>query len=129
MQRLIDVMGHNLQVISPEATLQQVAVRIGAATDRDIAMRAVAEGKGVDTLVRELMSKDVIWGYEDDTRETGAGMTSRCQIRRLPVANRAKRLVGIVSLGDFAVAAHLGRSLGRHLAVVGFGRKVVGRFS
>jgi CBS domain-containing protein len=122
MQRLKDVMSHDVQVISPEATLQEAAVRmrehgfgmlpvgendrmIGAVTDRDIAMRAVAEGKGVDTLVREVMSEDVIWCYEDDTLETGADMMSRCQVRRLPVVNREKRLVGIVSLGDFAVAA------------------------
>jgi CBS domain-containing protein len=122
MQRLKDVMSHDVQVISPEATLQEAAVRmrehgfgmlpvgendrmIGAVTDRDIAMRAVAEGKGVDTLVREVMSENVIWCYEDDTLETGADMMSRCQVRRLPVVNREKRLVGIVSLGDFAVAA------------------------
>ncbi len=122
MQQLKDVMSRNVQVISPEATLQEAAVRmrehgfgmlpvgendrmIGAVTDRDIATRAVAEGKGVDTLVREVMSEDVIWCYEDDTLETGADMMSRCQVRRLPVVNREKRLVGIVSLGDFAVAA------------------------
>lgn len=122
MQLLKDVMSHDVQVISPEATLQEAAVRmrehgfgmlpvgendrmIGAVTDRDIAMRAVAEGKGVDTLVREVMSHDVIWCYEDDTLETGADMMSRCQVRRLPVVNREKRLVGIVSLADFAVAA------------------------
>ena len=122
MQLLKDVMSHDVQVISPEATLQEAAVRmrehgfgmlpvgendrmIGAVTDRDIAMRAVAEGKGVDTLVREVMSQDVIWCYEDDTLETGADMMSRCQVRRLPVVNREKRLVGIVSLADFAVAA------------------------
>lgn len=122
MQLLKDVMSFNVRVISPEATLQQAASQmrdtdcgmlpvgendrmIGAVTDRDIAVRGVAEGKGGDTLVRDVMSEDVIWCYEDDTVETGADMMSRYQVRRLPVVNREKRLVGIVSLGDFAVAA------------------------
>lgn len=122
MQQLKDVMSNDVQVISPEATLQEAAARmrdadcgmlpvgendrmIGAVTDRDIIVRAIAEGKGGDTLVREVMSKDVIWCYEDDTVEKGAEMMSRCQVRRLPVVNSDKRLVGIVSLGDFAVAA------------------------
>ncbi len=122
MQQLKDVMSYDVQVISPEATLQEAAARmrdadcgmlpvgendrmIGAVTDRDIIVRAVAEGKGGDTLVREVMSEDVIWCYEDDTVEKGAEMMSRCQVRRLPVVNSDKRLVGIVSLGDFAVAA------------------------
>ena len=78
---------------------------IGAVTDRDMAVRAVAEGKGSDTLVRDVMSEDVIWCYEDDTVETGADKMSQYQVRRLPVVNREKRLVGIVSLGDFAVVA------------------------
>lgn len=122
MQQLKDVMSYDVQVISPEATLQEAAARmrdagcgmlpvgendrmIGAVTDRDITVRAVAEGKGGDTLVREVMSEDVIWCYEDDTVEKGAEMMSQCQVRRLPVVNSDKRLVGIVSLGDFAVAA------------------------
>jgi CBS domain-containing protein len=78
---------------------------ISAVTDREFAVRAVAEDKGGDTLVRDVMSEDVIWCYADDTVETGADMMSRLQVRRLPVVNREKRLVGIVSLGDFAVVA------------------------
>ena len=122
MQLLKDVMSHDVQVISPEATIQEAAARmrddgfgmlpvgehdrmIGVVTDRDMAVRAVAEGKGSDTLVRDVMSEDVIWCYEDDTVETGADKMSQYQVRRLPVVNREKRLVGIVSLGDFAVAA------------------------
>ena len=122
MQRLKDVMSHDVEVISPDATLREAAARmrdqgfgmlpvgendrmIGAVTDRDIAVRAVAEGKDGDTLVRDVMSNDVIWCYDDDTVEKGADTMSKCQVRRLPVVNREKRLVGIVSLGDFAVAA------------------------
>lgn len=122
MQLLKDVMSYDVQVISPDATVQDAAAKmrdagfgmlpvgendrmIGAVTDRDIVVRAVAEGKGGDTLVREVMSKDVLWCYEDDSVEAGADMMSQHQVRRLPVVNREKRLVGIVSLGDFAVAA------------------------
>ncbi|MGS5086991.1 CBS domain-containing protein [Hydrogenophaga sp. A37] len=121
MQLLKDVMSPDVQVIGPEATLQDAAAlmrdegfgmlpvgendrMIGTVTDRDIAVRAVAEGKGSDTRVRDVMSKDVIWCYEDDTVEKGAHTMSTCQVRRLPVVNSDKRLVGIVSLGDFAVA-------------------------
>lgn len=122
MQLLKDVMSYDVQVISPDATVQDAAAKmrdagfgmlpvgendrmIGAVTDRDIVVRAVAEGKGGDTLVRDVMSKDVLWCYEDDSVEAGADMMSQHQVRRLPVVNREKRLVGIVSLGDFAVAA------------------------
>jgi len=76
---------------------------IGAISDRDIAIRAVAEGKGPGTKVREIMSEDICWAYDDDTVESAAKLMSEKQIRRLPVVNHDKRLVGIVALGDFAV--------------------------
>ncbi|MBQ0919895.1 CBS domain-containing protein [Hydrogenophaga aromaticivorans] len=122
MQRLKDVMSGDVQVIGPEATLQDAAVlmrdqgfgmlpvvendrMIGAVTDRDIAVRAVAEGLGGNTRVRDTMSNEVIWCYESDTVEIAADMMGKLQVRRLPVVNSEKRLVGIVSLGDFAVSA------------------------
>jgi CBS domain-containing protein len=76
---------------------------IGTISDRDIAIRAVAEGKEDGTKVRDVMSKGVIWVYEDDSVEQVATVMSKHQVRRLPVVNRDKRLVGIVALGDFAV--------------------------
>jgi CBS domain-containing protein len=75
---------------------------VGMITDRDIAVRAVARGKGPDTPVREVMSKDVKYCYEDEDLEHVAQNMGELQVRRLPVLNRDKRLVGIVSLGDIA---------------------------
>jgi CBS domain-containing protein len=75
---------------------------IGMITDRDIAIRAVAAGKGPDTPVREVMSSDVKYCYEDEDLDHVAKNMSDIQVRRLPVVDRNKRLVGIVSLGDLA---------------------------
>lgn len=122
MQLLKDVMKRDVKVIGPDATLEEAAAlmrdedfgmlpvgesdqMIGTLTDRDIAVRAVAEGMPCDTQVREVMSEEVIWCYEDETVERGAQKMSEHQVRRLPVLNRDKRLVGIVSLGDLAVDA------------------------
>ena len=76
---------------------------IGTISDRDIAIRAVAEGKDALTKVREVMSEGVTWVYEDESVEDAAMIMSERQVRRLPVVSRDKRLVGIVALGDFAV--------------------------
>ena len=77
---------------------------VGMITDRDIAVRAVAVGKGPDTPVREVMtSEQVLYCYEDEELDHVAKNMSQQQVRRLPVVSRDKRLVGIVSLGDLAV--------------------------
>ena len=76
---------------------------VGMITDRDIAIRAVAQGKGPDTLVRDVMSTEqVLFCYDDEELEHVAKNMSEQQVRRLPVVNRDKRLVGIVSLGNLA---------------------------
>jgi CBS domain-containing protein len=75
---------------------------VGMITDRDIAIRAVAEGKGPDTPVRDIMSKDIKYCYDDEDLEHVAENMGDLQVRRLPVVNRDKRLVGIVALGDVA---------------------------
>jgi CBS domain-containing protein len=76
---------------------------VGVITDRDIAVRAVAEGKGPETKVRDVMSSEkVMYCYEDDELAAVAKNMAQVQVRRLPVVNREKRLVGIVSLGDVA---------------------------
>jgi CBS domain-containing protein len=76
---------------------------IGMITDRDIAIRAVAQGKGPDTPVREVMSSEkVLYCYDDEELDHVAKNMSEHQVRRLPVVNREKRLVGIVSFGDVA---------------------------
>ena len=78
---------------------------VGMITDRDIAVRAVAAGKGPDTPVREVMSSGVRYCFEDEELDHVAHNMGVERIRRLPVVNRSKRLVGILSLGDIAAAA------------------------
>jgi CBS domain-containing protein len=76
---------------------------IGMITDRDIAVRAVAQGKGPDTPVRDVMSTEqVLYCYDDEELDQVAKNMGDVQVRRLPVVNREKRLVGIVSLADLA---------------------------
>jgi CBS domain-containing protein len=120
MQKLSEVMNTDVQTISPEATIEEAAQEmrdgdfglvpvvedeelIGVITDRDIAIRAVAEGRDPSTLVREVMSEGVVWASEDDSVEDAARVMSDHQIRRLPIVDADQHLVGIVSLGDFAV--------------------------
>jgi CBS domain-containing protein len=76
---------------------------VGMITDRDIAIRAVAAGKGPDTPVRDIMSQDVKYCFDDEELDHVAKNMADIQVRRLPVVNRDKRLVGIVSLGDVAL--------------------------
>jgi CBS domain-containing protein len=91
---------------------------IAAISDRDIAIRGVAEGMDPDTKVRELMSEGITWAYEDDSVEQAAELMSNLQVRRLPVVNRDKRLVGIVALGDFAVEGSELRSAAQALSEI-----------
>lgn len=120
MQKIKELMSRNVQVISPDETIREAAqhmlkgnfgmmpVRendrmIGSISDRDITIRAVADGKDPSTKVREVMSEGIHWAYEDDSVTDVAKLMSDNQIRRLPIVNADKRLVGIVALGDFAV--------------------------
>lgn len=120
MQLLKEVMSRDVKVINPQMTIREAAAlmrdegfgmmpvgendrMIGVISDRDIAVRAVSEGRDCNTPVRDVMSEGVAWAYENDTVAQGASIMSESQVRRLPVVNRDKRLVGIVSLGDFAV--------------------------
>ena len=120
MQKLKDLMSRDVKVISPDMSIREAAKQmrdgdfgmlpvgendrmIGTISDRDIAIRAVAEGKGADTKVRDVMSDGIAWAYEDNSVEEAVKIMSERQVRRLPVVDRDKRLVGIVALGDFAV--------------------------
>ena len=117
--RVSEAMTRDVRVANPGQTIRDVAKimaeidagsmpvgeddrLVGMITDRDIAIRAVAAGKGPDTPVREVMSKDVKYCYEDEDLEHVAENMGDIKVRRLPVVNRDKRLVGIVSLGDIA---------------------------
>ena len=75
---------------------------VGMITDRDIAVRAVAQRKPHTTQVREVMSQEVLYCFDDQDLDDVAQNMSDIKVRRLPVLNREKRLVGIVSLGDLA---------------------------
>jgi CBS domain-containing protein len=76
---------------------------VGMITDRDIAVRAVAAGKGPDTPVREVMTQDVKYCFDDEDLNHVAKNMAEQRVRRLPVVNRDKRLVGILSVGDIAL--------------------------
>lgn len=78
---------------------------VGVITDRDIAIRAVAEGVDAkQAQIRNYMSQKVLYCYEDQTLDEVARNLGENQVRRLPVLNRQKRLVGILSLGDLTKA-------------------------
>lgn len=116
-----DIMTKGIHFITADMSLKEAASRmrdkdigiipiekndrlVGMLTDRDIAIRAVAAGKDPkSTLVEEVMTPKVLYCYEDDSCEDCIQNMSRNKIRRLPVLNREKRLVGIVTLGDVAV--------------------------
>jgi len=79
---------------------------IGMVTDRDIVVRILAEGLDIDTAdARTAMSPKILYCTEDQTVEEVLENMGENQIRRLPVVNRDKRLVGVVSLGDLSQAA------------------------
>jgi CBS domain-containing protein len=112
-------MTRNVQVASPDQSISDVARimadcdigslpvgdhdrLVGMITDRDIAVRAVAKGRSSDTKVREVMSSDIMYCFEDEEISDVAHNIGDIQVHRLPVLNRDKRLVGIVSLADIA---------------------------
>lgn len=120
MKQLKELMTRDVKVITPDMTIGDAAKMmrdgnfgmmpvieddrmVGTISDRDITIRAVAEGKDCSSKVRDVMSEGIAWAYEDESVEQAATIMSERQVRRLPVVNRDKRLVGIVALGDFAV--------------------------
>lgn len=120
MTQLRELMTRDVKVITPDMTIGDAAKKmrdgnfgmmpveendrmIGTISDRDIVIRAVAEGMDFSTKVRDVMSKGIAWAYEDETVEEATTIMSERQVRRLPVVNRDKRLVGIVALGDIAL--------------------------
>lgn len=117
---LREIMTHDVQLADPSMKLRDAAVLmrdgdlgilpvgendrlVGTITDRDITVRAVALGKDpTATMVRDAMSNGVRYCFEDQTVDEAAQIMSDSQIRRLPVLDRDKRLVGIVAIGDLA---------------------------
>ena len=116
-----DIMTRDVKIVSPTDDLQSAAQLmekndfgmvpvgendrlIGMLSDRDITIRAVARGLAPDRAkVREVMTTDVKYVYDDESVDDVSRNMSSLQVRRLPVLNREKRLVGIVSLGDLAL--------------------------
>ena len=116
-----EIITRDPQVIRPETALIEAAQKmksldigmlpvcdgdrlVGVITDRDIAVRGVAQGNDPKTArVQEVMTPEVIYCFDDEDVKDVAKKMEEKQVRRLPVLNREKRLVGIVSLGDLAV--------------------------
>jgi CBS domain-containing protein len=117
--KVSEVMTVDVQTVRPDQTVREAASfmlradagaipvtegdrLIGMITDRDIAVRGVAEGHGPETPVRDLMTNDIVAARVDDDTDDVAAKMSEAQVRRLPVIDEDERLCGIVSLGDLA---------------------------
>jgi CBS domain-containing protein len=118
--KIRDIMTTDPELIDPNSSIRDAARRmknedigalpigendrlIGMVTDRDIAVRAVAEDRDPSTTtVRDVMSEKIYYCFEDDDIEDAARCMAENRVRRLPILNRDKRLTGIVSLGDIA---------------------------
>jgi CBS domain-containing protein len=116
-----EMMTKNVEVLAPHASIRDAAAKMrdldvggipvcdgqklqGFLTDRDLAIRAVAEAcDPAKTKISEVMSPNITYCFDDNDVEEAAQMMESKQIRRLPIVDREKRLVGIVSLGDIAV--------------------------
>jgi CBS domain-containing protein len=112
-------MTRDVRLLSPDQTIREAAKLmaeidagavpvgendrlVGMITDRDIVIRAVAQGKSADAKVAEVMSKEMLYCLDTDNIDDVGRNMAKAQVRRLPVVNKDKRLVGIVSLGDLA---------------------------
>lgn len=91
---------------------------VGMITDRDLAVRGVADNRDSKTPVREVMSAEVLYCFEDDSLDDVASQMASQQVRRLPVLSRNKRLVGVISLGDISQANGKGMQAAAALAGV-----------
>lgn len=124
MSKVSEVMTRGVRSLSPGDTLQSAAQAmdelavgslpvcdgrrlVGMVTDRDITVRGTARGLPAEsTTLDQVMSGDVQWCYEDQPVEEATHLMSQAQVRRLPVVDRDKRLVGVLSLGDVAAKSH-----------------------
>ncbi len=114
-----DVMSKDVQVARPGDTVQDVAARmaagdfgfmpvadgdtlIGTITDRDLVIRALAQGAATSAPVVEYITRDPHTAFADDDLKTVLDAMGTKQIRRLPVLDKDSRLVGVISLGDLS---------------------------
>ena len=117
--KIRDVMTPDVRTVAPSTSIREAAQimaetdvgvlpvaesdrLVGMLTDRDIAVRAVAAGRGAETPVREAMSPEIKYCFEDDDVDEVCENLADQRLRRLPVVDRDKNLVGIVSLSDLA---------------------------
>jgi CBS domain-containing protein len=117
MSTVSDIMTRNVKLVSPDESIRAAAMAmarddvgslpvgendrlVGMITDRDIAVRAVAQGRDAETKVREVMSEGIRYCYEDEDTDHVARNMASLGVRRLPVVDRDKRLVGIVALSN-----------------------------
>jgi CBS domain-containing protein len=115
-----DVMSRDVHLAKPDDSIREIAKKmakedigfmpvgdhdrlVGTITDRDIVVRAIAIGKDGDARVRDVMSKEVMYCYADQEMDDVVQNMGNIQVRRLPVVDRNKRLVGVVSLADAAL--------------------------
>jgi CBS domain-containing protein len=121
--QISEVMTRSVDLVDPNTRIKDAAVRmrddnigalpvgendrlVGMVTDRDIAVRAVADGRAPNqTSVRDVMSEKVFYCFDDNDLIEAARLMAKHQVHRLPVLNREKRLVGIVALADLARAS------------------------
>lgn len=125
--RVSEAMSRNVRTISPDQNIQEAAKimqeidagalpvgekdkLVGMVTDRDIALRGVGAGKPPSTPVREVMTEEVKYCFDDEETAHVARNMAEQQLRRLPVMNRDKRLVGIVALADLVISAKAGNA-------------------
>ncbi len=118
-----DCMTEKVELIKPETTIKEAAEKmkeldigallvekddrlVGVITDRDIVIRALAEGFDPSASVSEAMSEKVLYCFEDDACEEVCANLGKNKIHRLPVLNRDKRLVGIITIGDLSTKGH-----------------------
>ncbi len=122
-QTVQDVMTPNPTAVTPETPAREAARImktedtgilpivegdrvVGVVTDRDLALRVVAEGRGAETPVAEIASKDLVTIDPQQSLEEAARLMAEHQVRRLPVVEEDGRLVGILSQKDLADAGH-----------------------
>lgn len=118
--RVSEAMTPNVQLANPDQSIMDAAKMmadgdcgalpvgendrlVGMVTDRDIVVRALAQGRA-DATIRDVMTESIEYCFEEDDINDVASRMGDLQVRRLPVLNRDKRLVGILSLGDIVTA-------------------------
>lgn len=114
-----EIMTSNVECLSPNASLKDLSQKMksldvgfipicdndrlnGTVTDRDIVIRAIAENRDFNTKARDIMTRDIVYCFEDDDVKDVAEKMRDKDVRRMLILNSSKRLVGVVSIGDIS---------------------------